>query len=64
MQTLVDLFELNAPLSAQPSAPARASHAADGRASLVDIEIDWEDTFHGAQHSGSSRGARVWSSEE
>jgi hypothetical protein len=64
MQTLVDLFELNAPLSARASAPAPASHAHDGRSTLVDIEIDWEETFHGAQHGGSTRGARVWSSEE
>jgi hypothetical protein len=62
MQTLIDLFELNAPLSACSSPPP--AHVHDGRSTLVDIEVEWEETSHGARNVSPSRGGRVWSSEE
>lgn len=74
MQTLIDLFEFNSTeLPASPK-PVALVASYDGRATLVDIDIDWEETFHGnkandngrTEESGTfmMRGARVWLSEE
>ena len=71
MQTLIDLFEFRSSDVAAPKLAVAPSY--DGRATLVEIDIDWEETVHGnANDSGRTeesgtfvmRGARVWLSEE
>jgi hypothetical protein len=71
MQTLIDLFEFRS--SDVPAPKLVAAPSYDGRATLGDIDIDWEETLHGnandngrTEESGTfvMRGTRVWVSEE
>ena len=73
MQTLIDLFEFRSSDVSAPKPKLAAAPSYDGRATLVEIDIDWEETFHGnandngrTEESGTfiMRGARVWLSED
>ena len=80
MKTLVDLFEVGAPLTSprplpapQPALAQSFAPAFDGALALTieeesGVVFDWEeDTFHGSgttEDSGMFRGNRVWSSED
>lgn len=81
MQTLIDPYELSGPLPVASRAPASALAAEpyDGRATLVDLDIEWElggglatepalperlMTQAERDRASAARGPRIWSSED